>query len=100
MRPYPSLASVATIDNGYLYIKVINTTRHEEKTEINIQGLAVENQAEIIELAGEWDARNTFEHPDLIRPVKRTISFTLGMPKIYKFPPSSISILKFKLENS
>ena len=47
MRPYPSLASVATMDNGYLYIKVINTTQHEEKTEIDIQSLAVENQMEV-----------------------------------------------------
>lgn len=100
MRPYPSLASVATMDNGYLYIKVINTTQHEEKTEIDIQSLAVENQMEVIELSGEWNAQNTFEHPDRIRPVKRVVSFTLGMPKVYKFPPSSISILKFKLEKS
>ena len=100
MSPYPSLASVATLDtkNGYLYLKVVNTTRHEEKTELDIHGLSVENEVQVIELAGEKEQRNTFKNPTAIQPVKRTVTFTMGRPKIYQFPPCSISILKFKLE--
>lgn len=100
MPPYPSLASVTTIDHkhGYVYIKVVNTTQHEEKAELNIQGISVEDAADVVELAGEKDARNTFKKPDLIKPVKKHVSFMLGVPKTYKFPPTSITILKFRVE--
>lgn len=100
MRPYPSLASVATLDkkNNCLYLKVVNTTRHEEKAELNIQGLSVEDAVDIIELAGEPETSNTFEKPDRIKPEKKKTTFTMGIPKTYKFPPSSITIMKFKVE--
>ena len=100
MRPYPSLASVATLDkkNNCLYLKVVNTTRHEEKAELNIQGLSVEDAVDIIELAGEPETSNTFEKPDRIKPEKKKTTFTMGIPKTYKFPPSSITIMRFKIE--
>lgn len=99
MRTYPSLSSVATIDHtlGYLYLKVVNTTYHEEKTELNIQGISVDNKTEIIELAGDMESANTFEHPNRIQPQKKEVSFMIGIPKVYKFPPSSITIMKFKI---
>ena len=99
MRAYPSLSSVATIDHtqGYLYLKVVNTTQHEEKTELDIQGISVDNKVEIIELAGEMESSNTFDRPDRIKPQEKEVSFMMGIPKIYKFPPSSITILKFKI---
>ena len=100
MRPYPSLASVATLDkkNSMLYLKVVNTTQHEEKAELNIQGISVDDAVDIIELAGDPETSNTFEKPDLIKPVKKKTTFTIGVPKTYKFPPSSITIMKFKVE--
>lgn len=99
MRAYPSLSSVVTVDkkDKSMYLKVVNTTQHEEKTEIDIQGISVENNVKIIELSGDMAAMNTFEHPDVVKPLEKEISFVIGMPKIYKFPPSSISILKFKI---
>ncbi len=98
LRAYPSLSSVVTIDhtNHCLYLKVVNTTQHEEKTELDIRGVSVSNTAEVIELSAEMEAMNTFEHPDRIKPVKKEVSFMMGIPKVYKFPPSSITILKFK----
>lgn len=99
MRSYPSLSSVTTIDytKGYLYLKVVNTTQHEEKTELDIHGISVDNKAEIIELAGEMESTNTFEQPDRIKPQMKEVSFMIGIPKVYKFPPSSITIMKFKI---
>lgn len=100
MRPFPSLASVATLDkkNHCLYLKVVNTTRHEEKAELNIHGLSVDNAVDIIELAGDPGTANTFEKPGRIKPAKKKASFTIGIPKTYKFPPSSITIMIFKVE--
>lgn len=98
LRAYPSLSSVVTIDhtNHCLYLKVVNATQHEEKTELDIRGVSVSNTAEVIELSAEMEAMNSFEHPDRIKPVKKEVSFMMGIPKVYKFPPSSITILKFK----
>ena len=78
-------------------MKVVNTTQHEEKTELDFRGLPVLDEAEIIELAGDMESQNTFAQPTRIRPVRRTHVFPMGAPKIYPFPPASVTILKFKL---
>ncbi len=100
MRPYPSLSALATIDReaGMLYLKVVNTTRHEEKTELDIHALNVGESAEVIELAADWNAQNTFEHPDAVCPTRRTVVFSSRRPLTYHFPPSSITLLQFKLK--
>ena len=69
----------------------------KKKAELNIQGLSVKDAVDIIELAGEPETGNTFEKPDRIKPEKKT-TFTMGTPKTYKFPPSSITIMRFKIE--
>ena len=96
MRPIPSLVSVATIDreSGIIYLKVVNTTMHEEKTSINIEGAGIASEAEVIELKGEPDARNTFDDPERIVPTFRRVEFPMGNPLIYNFPPNSVTILK------
>lgn len=96
MRPIPSLVSVATIDreSGIIYLKVVNTTMHEEKTSINIEGAGIASEAEVIELKGEPDARNTFDNPERIVPTFRMVEFPMGNPLIYNFPPNSVTILK------
>ena len=99
MRPYPSLASVTTFDHKHrvLYVKVVNTTQHEEKTELDFRGFSVSNEVEVIELAGDMESQNSFEQPARVRPVRRLYTFPMGTPKVYSFPPVSVSILKFKL---
>lgn len=96
----PSLVSVATLDRTTrtLLLKVVNTTLHEEKTELEIKGVNLKNEAEIVQLCGLPESRNTFQQPDVVIPETKTISFSLGGPMIYNFPPNSITILKLKMD--
>ncbi len=100
MRPIPSLVSVATLDkeNRVIYLKVVNTTRHEEKTSLRIEGVNIRNEAELIQLRGEPEARNTFESPGAVTPVTEPIVFPMSGPLIYNFPPNSVTILKLYME--
>ena len=96
----PSLVSTATLDkeNNTVILKVVNTTQHEERTELDLQGLSVKNTAEIIQLTGDPDARNTFGKPDAIVPETKEITFSMSGPKVYNFPPNSITIMKLKVD--
>lgn len=100
LKPLPSLVALATLDEdkNVLYLKVVNTTQHEERTELNINGLSIKSNAELIQLAGQPEARNTFDYPDLIQPCEKEISFSLGGPMVYDFPPNSITIIKLKID--
>lgn len=100
MKPLPSLVSVATLDEEQqlLYLKVVNTTNHEEITALDIHGGHTKNEIEIIEIKGKPEDKNSFERPDFVRPEVKTHTFTVGMPMIYRFPPNSISLLKLKLD--
>ena len=77
---------------------MINTTQHEEKTELNLQGVSVKNTAEIIQLTGDPEARNTYDKPDVVVPKTKEISFSLSGPRVYNFPPNSITIMKLKID--
>ena len=96
----PSLVSTAALDKEAhtIILKVINTTQHEEKTELNLQGVSVKNTAEIIQLTGDPEARNTYDHPGVVVPETKEISFSLGGSKVYNFPPNSITIMKLKID--
>ena len=100
MSPIPSLVSVASLDKEkrMIYLKVVNTTWHEEKTSLHIEGATIQNEAELIQLKGEPEMRNTFDNPTAIVPFTETIHFPISRPLIYSFPPNSISILKLQLE--
>lgn len=100
LLPIPSIVSAAAWDkkNQQIILKVVNTTQHEEKTELNIKGVSIHNTVEITQLAGKSDARNTFDKPDLIVPETKEFSFTLGSNKIYHFPPNSITVMKLKID--
>lgn len=100
MKSLPSLVAVATLDDEQqlLYLKVVNTTNHEEITELNIHGVNTKNEIEIIEIKGRPEDRNSFDTPDFVRPVTKTHTFTIGMPMVYRFPPNSISLLKLKVD--
>lgn len=100
MKPLPSLVALATWDKeeNALFLKVVNTTQHEEKTELTINGLSFKSNVELIQLTGAPDARNTFDYPDLIQPRKEVISFSLSGPMVYDFPPNSITIIKLMID--
>lgn len=100
LPPLPSLVSVATLEKetNTILLKVVNTTQHAEKTELNVKGVGVKNDAEVLELAGDPWVRNTFDRPERIVPVSRNISFSLGGPMVYSFPPNSITIIKLKID--
>lgn len=96
----PSLISTAALDKETqtIILKVINTTQHEEKTELNLQGISIKNTAEIIQLTGDPEACNTYDTPDAVVPVTKEISFALSGSKVYNFPPNSITIMKLKID--
>lgn len=96
LSPLPSLVSVATLDRTThtLLLKVVNTTQHAEKTELNINGASVKNEVEVLELKGLPNAHNTFSNPETVVPVKKQLSFSLSGPMVYSFPPNSITILR------
>ncbi|WP_085536289.1 alpha-L-arabinofuranosidase C-terminal domain-containing protein [Massilibacteroides vaginae] len=100
MKSLPSLVSVATMDEEQqlLLLKVVNTTNHDEITELKIHGVSTKNEIEVIEIKGKPEDKNSFEIPDLITPLSKTHTFKIGMPMIYHFPPNSISLLKIKLD--
>lgn len=101
MRKIPSLAMVATLDTleNEVILKVINTTWHEEITDLEMLGGTFRNDISVIEMAASPDVRNTLDNPTKVVPVVKSYSFPMGGPKIYHFPPHSVSILRLKLED-
>lgn len=100
LPPLPSLVSVATLEKETktIILKVVNTTQHEEKTALNIQGANVKNEAEILQLTGDPMGRNTFADPEKIVPVAKQLTFSLGGPLVYSFPPNSITVMRLKID--
>lgn len=100
LRSLPSLAAVATRDTAQrvVWLKVVNTTRHEEKTELRMEGLRVKNEADVIELAGLPQTRNSFANPRAVAPASKRVSFSLSGPMVYAFPPTSVTILRLEEE--
>jgi len=98
LPPMPSIVAVATQDkeNKTIILKVINTTQHEEKTSINVRGASVRNSAQVIQMKGDPSDKNTAKSPNKIVPINQKISFAIGGPMIYKFPPNSITIMKLR----
>ena len=44
------------------------------------------------------DRRNTYDHPGVVVPETKEISFSLSGSKVYNFPPNSITIMKLKID--
>ena len=100
MAPIPSLVALATLDTAQhmIYLKVVNTTWHEEHTALRFEGTSIAPEIEAIQLSGEADVRNTFEQPDRVRPMTVHTSFEGQSPIIYNFPANSVTILKLRLD--
>ncbi|MDD7632041.1 MAG: alpha-L-arabinofuranosidase C-terminal domain-containing protein [Parabacteroides sp.] len=100
LQPLPSLVAGTVIDylSNRLYLKVVNTTNHEEKTELRVQGLSVGLDAECWQISGAPEDRNTLDTPDVVSNVHQTVRFSLGGPMIYHFPPNSVTLLLLQVE--
>ena len=96
LQSIPSLFATAALDkeNNCLLLKVVNTTQHDEKTHINIEGETSRNTATIIQIQGENDVINSFTDPDRIIPEEKSITFPIGTAYYYNFPPNSITLMK------
>lgn len=94
----PSLISIATRDiaSETIILKVVNTTYHEEWASLSIVEGSIENEAEVIQLAGKPDVRNTLDKPDIIIPKQETVRFSFRRPIKYLFPPNSVTIIRMK----
>lgn len=100
LHPLPSLLATTAYDKkaNCLLLKVVNTTQHEERTKIDLEGGSLANTAEVIELVANENDTNSFENPDKIIPHTKNITFSIGVPHIYSFPPNSITLMKIPLD--
>lgn len=92
----PSLVAVATCDmeTKTVILKVVNTTLHEEWTSLRIDGGKVADEAELIQLSGRPESRNTLEHPNVVIPIRKKIKLL----NRYAFPANSVTILIMKIK--
>jgi len=96
----PSILAVATLEQATntLILKVVNATFHEEWTSFRLAGKSMEYEAEVIQLAGRPESRNTLTSPEAIVPVYSTHRFSVQPPAKYVFPPQSITIMRLKVK--
>ena len=95
----PSLVAVATSDpnSGTIILKVANTTQHDERTALRIEGGSVATSAHIVSLAAPPTARNTPLQPTAVMPVIRNVRLP-RWPMVYVFPANSVTILTLKMQ--
>ncbi|MDR1336130.1 MAG: hypothetical protein LBK22_04785, partial [Tannerella sp.] len=96
----PSLVTVATreADTRTILLKVVNTTYHEEWTSLHVSGGNIRSQAEMIQLTGAPEGRNTLAHPDAITPVRKLIRFPYKHPLTCVFPPNSVTVFRLEVK--
>ena len=95
----PSIVAVATSDPGSrtIILKVVNTTQHDERTALRVDGARIGSSAHAISLSGLPTARNTPDHPTAIVPVIRNVRLSYW-PTIYVFPANSVTVLTLKMK--
>jgi alpha-L-arabinofuranosidase len=94
----PSLVTVATreLDTHTILLKVVNTTYHEEWASLHVLGGNINSQAEMIQLTGAPEGRNTLDHPDVITPKRKRVRFPFKHPITCVFPPNSVTVLRLE----
>ncbi|MDR1939103.1 MAG: carbohydrate binding domain-containing protein [Tannerellaceae bacterium] len=101
LPPLPSLAANAVRDrqNQRILLKVVNTTYHNEITEINIRGASINSRAGMLQMKGLPEWRNTFDHPGQVEPVEQTVTLSTRQGRFrYSFPPHSVTILRLNIK--
>jgi hypothetical protein len=94
----PSLVTVATreLETNTILLKVVNTTYHEEWTSLHVLGGNIGSQAEMIQLTGAPEGRNTLACPNVITPERKLIRFSIKHPLTCVFPPNSVTVLRLE----
>lgn len=95
LDPYPVISEVVTMDEEYIYIKLLNYSVKEEITEI-IFDCSVESEYTVEVLTGENEkARNSFAHPMNVSPqIRKAVGAAQKFE--YKLPGNSLNILTVK----
>ena len=101
LKEIPALQALATLDtlNHELILKVVNTTWHEERTTLDLQGVSAKNELEVTSLSALPESRNTLAAPEAVYPRRYHAKWFSSETPSYIFPPHSLTILRMKLMN-
>lgn len=79
-------------------LRAVNPTDHAVSAEIRLTGFVPMNPvAQVTELSGPLDARNTAAEPEAIIPRRRGWNHDLSDGQTtYAFPPYSVTVLRFE----
>ncbi len=95
LASYPVISAVATVDDEYLYIKLLNYSLDDEMVEIELD-CDVESvfEEETLQDADE-KAKNSFSEPERIIPVRKNL-YGAERKFFYNSLKNSLNILKIK----
>ena len=96
----PSLAAIATLDNSShtVILKVVNTTFHDERTRIVINGARLRRNIEVTRMDGDPSLSNDPSSPNRITARTFREKLPRGRSPIYNFPPNSITLIKIRID--
>ena len=98
MVPYPMVAELASEDDTFIYVKIVNIGKTEEAVNICLDcPIDAVYEAEL--LTGHPKDTNSLDEPDKICPVSRTFSNGAGS-FTYLAPAYSFSVLKLRKAGS
>ena len=92
----PALDAVALVDEGgtTCAIFLVNRSRSETlETNIAVTGFRASATAEVITLAGPFDAANSWRKPEVVRPVPSTAAIQQGAIHLTIAPTSLVRII-------
>ena len=83
-------------DKKELSLRVVNLDKWDIETEISLLDFHYDGKAEVVQIKGELQDRNTADNPENIVPVKSSIKIEDGQNVEYSFPAHSFTIINFK----
>ena len=95
LDPYPVISTLASVDQEYLYLKVLNYSDDDETIEIILDCNVDSKYMEILLHDKDEKAKNSFEYPEKIIPVRRERTGA-GSYFCYNSLKNSLSILKLR----
>ena len=91
----PGLSASCSVKEKRATLTVVNAdAAGAREAEINIRGATVV-RAQGRVLTADLHARNTFEQPDVVKPVEAQVR--MGSPLVHSFPAASVSCLELEL---
>jgi len=95
----PSISMASTLDkaSGEVIVKLVNPRKTAVDASINLQGVEqVDPQGTLLLVAGDRNAENTFENPDMVKTETSTIE--VGKQFSYTLPPYSVQFIRIKAD--